>query len=249
MQLTFMSYNIKSCLWTPRGLDAIAERIADVDADVVALQEVDRNMDRSGCVDQARELGSRLGYEAVYAATVQGPDLGSRQGEYGIALLSRLPVRAHEQRLLYRPPGDEQRCILGCTLEHPTGLINVFCTHFGLTSDQRLRQADGAVDFVAGWRPGPPVVLMGDFNAEPGSPEIETVRRALVDLFHVRGITGDARLTFPGGPLGSRTDDGWAGAIDYVFVSRHFEHALIEVIREPLPASDHAPVVVRTAIG
>ncbi len=249
MQLRLMSYNIKSCLWTPRGLDAIAERIADVDADVVALQEVDRNMDRSGRVDQARELGSRLGYEAVYAATVQGADFGSRQGEYGIALLSRLPLRAHEQRLLYRPPDDEQRCILGCRLEHPTGLLNVFCTHFGLTAAERLRQAHGAVDFVAGWRPGPPVVLMGDFNAGSGSPEIETVRSALVDLFHVRGITGDARLTFPGGPIGSRTDDGWAGAIDYVYVSRHFENALIEVIREPLPASDHAPVVVRTVIG
>ena len=141
MHLTLMSYNIKSCTWTPRGLDVIAEVIASVDPDVVALQEVDRDIDRSGRVDQARELGARLGYEAVYAAAVQGKDFGSGQGEYGNALLSRLPVRAHEKRLLPCPPGHEQRCVLGCVLEHPAGLLNVFCTHFGLTAEQRRRQA------------------------------------------------------------------------------------------------------------
>src|SRR3712207_7058941 len=50
------------------------------------------------------------------------------------------------------------------------------------------------------------------------------------------GVTGDERATFPSGPLGTRGENGWAGGIDYIFLSAHFRPVQIEVIRETSPA-------------
>ena len=252
MRLTVMSYNIKSGQWTPDGLAAIARVIEDVRPDIVALQEVDRHLSRTGAVDQAAWLGDRLGYEAVFGSAMDARAWGQASGEYGLAILSRRSILASERRLLFRPdsaPGQpltgaaEQRIMLACAVDHAGTPINVICTHFGLTAEQRLVQAREVAAFATSWHAERPVVLMGDFNAVPESPEIATLRAALADVFDDHQVTGDARLTFPSGPLGSRTDDGWSGAIDYVFVSSHFHSVGIDVIRETGPASDHAPVV------
>ena len=42
-------------------LDGTAAILRSIDADLVALQEIDREQERSGGVDQARALGERLG--------------------------------------------------------------------------------------------------------------------------------------------------------------------------------------------
>src|SRR5688500_4647878 len=218
MQITLMSYNIKTGLWTEEGLEAVARVIAAVGPDVVCLQEVDRFMQRTGQVDQAEWLGQRLGYQAIFGPATAGEEFGAPGGEYGNAALSCWPIMETELRLLYRPsfPPDqhppyyaEQRAALRCLIDVRGTPINVFCTHFGLTDEQRLVQARQVAEFCAQWHPHGPVVLMGDFNALPDSPEIAILRSGLIDVFEQRGITGDERLTFPSGPLGSRTDDGW----------------------------------------
>jgi endonuclease/exonuclease/phosphatase family metal-dependent hydrolase len=173
--------------------------------------------------------------------------------------LSRWPIVETERRLLFHQPLPseqrpaeyhlEQRVALGGSVDVRGTLIDVFCTHFDLTQDQRLRQAEDVATFCTGWHPGRPVVLMGDFNAFPDSPEIATLRGALTDVFAAEGVEGEERLTFPSGPLGSRAPNGWAGAIDYVFVSDHFRIEGIEVVRETTPASDHAPVIARLALS
>lgn len=257
-RITFMSYNIKVGSWTPRGLEAVADVIATADPDIVALQEVDRLMERTGQVDQVAWLGEQLGYHTAYGGAVGGQHWGGSGGEYGIAMLSRWPITAYERRLLFhqplppaqRPPGyhTEQRVILGCAIQVGSALIDVFCTHFDLVPDQRIRQAQDVVDWVMTWHRGRPVVLMGDFNSEPDADEMARIRGALTDVFRTLGVDGDERITFPSGPLGSRTPDGWRGAIDYVWTSEHWCDLSVEVIRESTPASDHAPVVARATL-
>lgn len=258
MEVTVMSYNIKVGSWTTGGLEAVARVIADADPDIVALQEVDRGIERTFYVDQAAWLGERLGYHAVFGPATGGATFGLDTGEYGIALLSRRPIVEHERRLLYHQPlppdrrpaeySTEQRAMLGCAIDLDGLLIDVVCTHFDLTEDQRIHQAAEVVAFATGWHPDRPAIVMGDFNAVPESAEIALVRKALRDLFHDQGIGGDERLTFPSGPLGSRTQHGWSGAIDYVFVTPDIRARDIRVIREPSPASDHAPVIARLVI-
>ena len=86
-------------------LDAAAEAIDKLDADVVAVQEVDRGLGRSGELDQVAELAARLGRTGVFAPAllgdptlrwIRGPGADPDPGgpAYGIGLLSRLPLTA-----------------------------------------------------------------------------------------------------------------------------------------------------------
>ena len=86
-------------------LDAAADAVDKLDADVVAVQEVDRGLSRSGEVDQVAELAARLDRTGVFAPAllgdptlrwIRGPGADPDPGgpAYGIGLLSRLPVTA-----------------------------------------------------------------------------------------------------------------------------------------------------------
>jgi endonuclease/exonuclease/phosphatase family metal-dependent hydrolase len=86
-------------------LDAAAQAIEALDVDVVAVQEVDRGLSRSGELDQVAALASLLGRTGVFAPALLGdPTLRWSRGPgadpdpggpaYGIGLISRLPVTA-----------------------------------------------------------------------------------------------------------------------------------------------------------
>ena len=86
---------------------------AEIDADVVGLQEVDRHQERSGVVDQTAEVAAALGAEHWrFAPSLNGTpgadeawtrsrddDGATTTGPtYGVGLVSRLPVRSWEVR-------------------------------------------------------------------------------------------------------------------------------------------------------
>lgn len=109
--------------------------LAQLAPDVVAVQEVDRLLDRSGRADQAAELAAACrapgqpAWSALFAAAVHGspgPGAGSRpapatlgaEPSYGVGLLTHLPVLAtHELRMaaargrlpIALPPGTRPR--------------------------------------------------------------------------------------------------------------------------------------------
>jgi hypothetical protein len=84
--LRLLSWNIKA--GRVQGLDAVIAEISRWNPDVVLLQEVDMEVERSGFLDQPRVIGERLGYEFVFA-----PAIVVEGGLYGIAALSRVPLR------------------------------------------------------------------------------------------------------------------------------------------------------------
>ncbi len=94
----------------------LAEACASLDADVLALQEIDRNQARSGGDDQTAAVAEAMGagdwrFEpalvgepgATWRAAVDGDHAAGPDGGdpgYGVGLVSRLPVRAwHVVRL------------------------------------------------------------------------------------------------------------------------------------------------------
>lgn len=276
MEIIALSYNIKTGLFHPEGLEAVARVIEALQPDLVALQEVDRGVERSAGVDQAGWLARRLGLHGVFgrsfdwaqiaqdSAVQPGPgvlDIAGPPpdrptgGEYGNAVLSRWPIERHAVHPLPMPPAwdrsaarwqPERRTVLATTVRVPEGRLHFLSTHFGLQPDERLAQASALLDVVAAWAPRGPLIAAGDFNAQPDSAEIARVRAGLVDAAAVIGLAGDDRVTFPSGPRGARTSNGWAGALDYIFV-RGLVPLEARVPFDATCASDHQPLLARLA--
>jgi endonuclease/exonuclease/phosphatase family metal-dependent hydrolase len=168
-RLRVMSWNLwwRFGPWEER-LPAIAATLATADADVIALQEVWKDGERS----EASELAEGLGYHYAYAARL---DLD--EALMGNAVLSRWPITHDEFRPLPSPADtDELRTVLRADIDGPRGPLQVFSTHLNWRFDQshiRQDQVRAITEFVheSPSRTYPPV-LCGDFNAVPDSDEI-----------------------------------------------------------------------------
>jgi endonuclease/exonuclease/phosphatase family metal-dependent hydrolase len=164
---------------------------ATLDADIVGLQEVDRHLARSGEADQPEVVAAALGAAHVrFVPTLTGnPERPGRwrpvaeggqleAGQYGIALVSRYPLRAGRvllfpaapialplfvpgRRLLTRVP-DEPRAAFAAIAETPYGEITVVTTHLSFLPGWNVRQ----LRTIVGWvRDLPkPQLLLGDLN-------------------------------------------------------------------------------------
>ena len=167
-------------------LDRFAAAVAELDADVLALQEVDRAQPRSHGADLTAVAAEAGGYVAHrFAPALSGlPGKWSRARstdapgtpQYGVALLSRVPVRSWEvvplPALPVRVPvlfprrrgpelvRDEPRVAVVAHLD--TGLA-VVSTHLTFIPFWNLAQLRVLVRRM----PGGPVVLMGDLNLSP----------------------------------------------------------------------------------
>lgn len=182
MRLRVMTYNIHSGFGRQGyDLDAIYRTIEHEKADVVALQEVDLGLRRTGYVDQAQWLADRLN---LYPFT--GPT--RRQGRYGNALLSRWPatlVRNHD--LTIWPQAG--RACLEVHIETPKLALHCFVTHLGLLPQERMLQVSRLVERVVSsdGRPHAATLLMGDFNTIPRSRVSHKLRHRFTDTFHAAG--------------------------------------------------------------
>lgn len=222
------SYNIHH----GRGMDdrVDLERIAAVlrrlDADIIALQEVDERVARSGQVDQASRLGELLGMHHAF-----GSFMDYQGGRYGLAILSRCALQRIEPVRLTE--GNEPRVALLVEVMQPDGsILTVVNVHFDWVSDDgfrftQAREVAQLLDGLAG-----PFILAGDFNDVPGSRTLS--------LFHERAEEAvkppDRRFTF------SSTEP--QKEIDFVFVSpaAAWSVASVDVVNESV-ASDHLPVM------
>ena len=221
-KLTLVTYNIHHAAGMDRriSIPRIAGVLKDADAGVACIQEVDCRVVRSRRSHQPRLLAKALGMKAVYGATLKWP-LGAR---YGNLVLTRLPlIVAHTHNL---PLGDEQRGVVEVHVEAPFGPIAVFCTHWGLTDDERVEQAEATVRYIK--RAKLPALLAGDFNEGPDGRAHAILTAA--------GLTrlGTSEPTYPA--VDPET------CIDHVYGTTHWR--VEDSYAIPSLASDHRPVVV-----
>ena len=230
---TIATYNIRH----GRGMDDVvdltrtATAIAALGADVVALQEVDRGVERSDGADEPRVLGERLGFEHAFGAFF--PYQG---GEYGMAILSRFPIR--RSLPLRLPDGNEPRVALVAEVELPSGRrVQVVNVHFDWVENDTLRyaqvQALGEVLDTTSL----PTILLGDFNDVPGSRTLERWR----DRFTAAAKPTDDRFTF------SSTEP--VKEIDHILLGPPgaWGPATSRVVSDPM-TSDHRAVVAEVRL-
>lgn len=221
------------------------ERIADViraeHPDVVALQEIDRFWARSGSVDQSRELASMLEMEVWFGGNLDhdSDDHAGEPHQYGVAILSNDPITSCENTFLPTAEGEEQRGLLEARVDvEGAGEIAVLNTHLDHKEVvNRTAQAEAVAEYVEGI--SVPIVLMGDFNAEPGDGDLTTIESLLTDAWGVAGEEGEG-LTYPAHP-----DEDPEKRIDMIFVSPDIAvtDLYVQESNEARMAADHLPVV------
>ena len=214
-------------------LPRIGDELTALRADVVLLQEVDKNRIWSGRVDQAAYLADRLGMEYAFATNVLRPG----DSRYGTAVLSRFPILESANTLLPRPPGTQQRGLLRVVVEAAPGeRVSLYTTHLEHTSEQaRIAQARAAADVI---RQDPyPAVIGGDMNSRPASTAMTTLRTVAQDSWLVAGQ--DAGLTHPSASPRSR--------IDYLYTRGDVDVDAIATY--PSAVSDHRAVRAVYSLG
>lgn len=224
--LRVATYNVHSCVGTDRKYDPerILHVIKEIDADIVALQEVGGYFIDG--VEQAHFFEHRLGMKAL-----MGPNLRRRQSEYGNLLLAKGELGRHRMIELTVVP-FEPRGALDCIVETHAGSVRVIAAHLGLFRGERRRQIKFIADTIAD-RPHPFTVVMGDFNIFGGERRILTQLGAPERLPKLR--TYPARY-----PLIS---------LDRIWTLPNAGLAQQHVHRTPLSrvASDHLPLVAEVA--
>ncbi len=234
-------------------LDRFAAAVRGLDADVVALQEVDRDQPRSHQADLTAVAAEAMGAEHHrFVATLHGHPgtwtaaTGADQptiAAYGIALLSRHPVSAWRVLTLptlpWRAPmvhrgsrrvswvHDERRAALAAVVETPDGPVTVVSTH---------------LTFIPGWN----------------IRQLRYLRRACADLPRPLAVTGDLNLQGATPPLVT----GWRSVgrvltFPVQVPDRQIDHVLLDgpvtVRAEPVAVdtgmSDHRALVVDLGLG
>ncbi|MFG3281526.1 endonuclease/exonuclease/phosphatase family protein [Streptomyces sp. NPDC048111] len=180
----------------------IRAELARLAPDVVGLQEVWRG--RTRC--QAEQIADGLGHHVTYAPARSGPT-GATQGN---ALLSRLPVTRYEV-LALPTPGVEPRSVLCAEVGSATVLVTHLTWEWEHTHI-RQQQVRFLADLVA--RQSGDVVLLGDLNAAPDTPEIQWLTGRMRDAWALGGE--GAGHTFAPSNGHARKDREPARRIDYV---------------------------------
>lgn len=234
-----LTYNIHSCVGIDNKLrpERIISVIRSSQADIVCLQEVDMNRARTGRREQAALIASALSMSHHFYAV---GDWGTEK--YGMAIISRYPLEHIQSTHLTAANPQiraEARGALWVSIDTPGGKVNVINTHFGLNSEERLRQAQTLLgdDWLKNVLQNEPVILCGDFNAVP---------RTKVWKFLTRYLS-DSQLLAPNHrPLATFASVMPLARIDHIFINSHFEVKSIDrpVTHTARIASDHLPLCV-----
>lgn len=248
---TFNILNGRSPADDKVDIERFAAAVKSLDADVLALQEVDRNQPRSANADLTAVAAEAMGaVEHRFVAALAGSPgatwmaaTGDEQPDaaaYGIALLSRYPVASWEVIRLASTPTrvpmwfrgsrrpvlvrDEPRVAVAAEVETPRGELTVVNTHLSFVDWWGRHQLRTVMKSIEG---ADPLVLLGDLN---------------MSLARARAITALTPLaegpTFPA--------HGPREQIDHV-MARGDVGRVVATAAHDLPLSDHRALSVDLA--
>jgi endonuclease/exonuclease/phosphatase family metal-dependent hydrolase len=235
IDLRIATYNIHRC----RGMDRrvspprIAEVLREIDADVIALQEViGAGPSGSG---QAEEIGAALGM-----GWVMSPVRHLRKHLFGNVIMSRFPILHHTHYELSWRTCEERGC-QRADLDLGEGrLIHIYNVHLGTAVLERRYQAPRLAAFVHDHRVRGPKIILGDFNEWMRGLATHTLSALFksIDIHeHLR-----RRRTYPGFfPVLH---------LDHIYYEGQVDVRSVELprTRKALLASDHLPLVANLRV-
>jgi endonuclease/exonuclease/phosphatase family metal-dependent hydrolase len=234
------TYNVHRC----RGMDRrvsvarVAEVIAALDADVVAVQEMLRGSDPDDeTADQVAFIARQLGYHFAFGQTRE-----HRGMPFGNVTFSRLPISfRHNYDITWG--ALERRGCLRTDLKTPAGqVLHVYNVHLSIRYFSRPHQARHLLsrDVLKHSTLSGPRVVVGDFN--------EWTRGVASRLMGSEFQSVDVRL------LGRRkTYPGFFPVLhlDHFYYDRslRIRSCRLHRARPALVASDHLPIVAEFELG
>ncbi len=210
--------------------------ISELDADIIALQEVLRpfapeGSDGPGGIDGDDALGrlcDELDLHLAFAVT-----RNHRRGQLGNAILSRFPITTISV-IDISYSRIEKRVALAAQIGHSGASMGVVATHLSLVDRTRHRQVQSLLEHPQ--MNSGPAILMGDMNAWrkcKGSKELEES----LNLHH----NVEWPASFPAGRPMFALDRIYSRGADVLEVNEHNSPAARK-------ASDHLPIVAEVRI-
>ena len=238
--LTYVTFNIGGGAISNFDLPRAAQIIKALDADFVALQEVDQWVGRNG--NPARDTAGDIAEAAGYPHHVFAKAIDLRGGEYGVALLSKHEPLSVSRHLL--PSSNEQRVLLDARFRMADGkTLAILVTHLDFPSSARQKQTLDILRYLDE-NPADRVLLAGDLNAELGSPELDILASALTPL------TPDPdSATYIGDQEDAKAIDHFFGRTALGEAWRMFPDSRHEDYDDATPVSDHVPVLLHVAVA
>lgn len=227
--------------------ERLANQVEQLAPDILGTQE--------GLADQIQYLDSTL---TNYSYTGVGRDDGAAKGEYAAIFYNTKKFESIKNGTFWLSEtpdtvsmGWDAAYLRVCTYtllfdEAQNNHIWVFNAHLDNEGEQaRLESLKLIWENIREQNTANhPVLLMGDFNAEPGSPPIAFLTPKMND-------SRDESLTDPEGPEGTfngfNTSHPLDQRIDYIFVSDDIEvqnYRTINEIKQNRTPSDHLPVFI-----
>jgi endonuclease/exonuclease/phosphatase family metal-dependent hydrolase len=210
--------------------DRIVAVLREIDADVIALQEVVSEEGKTPEHDQARFIAASLGYSYV-----MGEVRKHRGAAYGNALLSRFQIAGHCHYDLSVRNREGRGCIRA-DIEFRDRKLHVFNVHLGTSYFERRHQGRKLVcaECITHEQFREPRIVLGDFN--------EWTRGLATQLLNTHFASADIRAHLNR----SRT---YPGLLPFMHLDHiYYDHSLslrslcLHKSRTALVASDHLPL-------
>jgi endonuclease/exonuclease/phosphatase family metal-dependent hydrolase len=227
-----------------------ARTIRRTAADVVGLEEVDKHWSsRSKWQDEPARLAHML-HMHVYFAHIYDfapPSPGAPRREYGLAILSRYPIKEAENHSITRlstqtgsPKPKPAPGFPEVVVDIDGTPVHIYATHLDFRGDPSVRetQVSETLKILAEDGDHARQVLMGDFNAQPGAPELAPLWGRLTDMWAAAGY--GSGFTFPANSPEKR--------IDYVAASGNIAKSGVRTRVPETQTSDHRPVVAQLSV-
>ncbi len=222
--LNMMTYNIRSAINlgpAQQGLEKIAQVIeAAGKPDVLMLQEVMRFDPLADNIDEFQWLKDRLGYSYGYFTSGQADPVPPGTAEWGNAIYLADNTGTVLSQQKYLIGWNRSLCRVTVSLQGTT--VHFFCTHTGSGAiAEQVQTMTGIIEDYTVLQE--PVILGGDFNANPYSPDMAPLRQILEDVFIVLSIE--------------------LSLIDTFYISREVTAYTAAQFRDETYASDHDPTI------
>jgi endonuclease/exonuclease/phosphatase family metal-dependent hydrolase len=233
--LRVMTYNIHVGVGMDKKLDL--QRIADVinheRPDLVGLQEVDRNVKRTEGRDEIVELAAMTQMEFAFA-----PNLDYQGGKYGVAILSRFPIKGIVHRMFENKRETERRGMLKTEMQIDGKTVTFVTTHLDYQyEDGRLFETEQLMKFLEQVKG--PLIVVADLNDVPEGSSYKLIRTKFEDAWITSRAKGDG-FSYPADKPLKRIDHIFYRTGDRVRAKKAWVVATL--------ASDHVPVVAEIEI-